>query len=151
MSTTITICSILHRCDKVMKSLLPSPQTLSSGVSTSSDKTFDPFTNTMHVVEAREIEYRIFGLLQRLADFLGSDCFSLWSLLVRGMIGKLVDYCKNDNVTIYTLKSYTLLKLKLYIFATMYKYQVNTFNSKEMTPNNNDTVMHTRSTPVYNK
>ena len=34
----------------------------------------------------------------------------------------------------------------------MYKYQVNTFNNKEMTANNNNkTVMRTRSTPAYDK
>ena len=42
---------------------------------------------------------------------------------------------ENDNVTKYTLKSYMFLKGG--IFFPRCIYQVNTFNSKEMTANNN--------------
>ena len=51
---------------------------------------------------------------------------------------------ENDNVTIYTLKSFLLLKIGMFCPRCI-KYQVNTFNNKEITVSNNNTVMRTRS------
>ena len=56
---------------------------------------------------------------------------------------------ENDNVTIYVYIELIYVIEGWYVLSMVYKHQVNTLNSKEITANNNNTVMRTRTTPAY--